>query len=163
MTKDLPLVSVIVPAYNAERFIEDTIASVLAQDYSPLELILVDDGSTDNTLDILKKYEHLDQVKILQHINGKNKGVSTTRKLGIDHANGKFIAFLDADDLFFPSKISKEVEILLEDPSLVLVHSNASILNETGHSFKDEFRFDVTDQPYDYKAHPNWLTLKSYL
>lgn len=158
MKQDLPLVSVVVPAYNAEKFIEDAIASVLMQDYANIELLLIDDGSSDNTFNILKKHEDGERVKVLQHDHGENRGVSKTRKLGIDHANGEFIAFLDADDLFFPLKISKQVQVLLSDTSLVVVHSNAFLINETDYDFKNEFKFDVKDQPYDYKEHSNWLT-----
>lgn len=157
MKQDLPLVSVIIPAYNAGNFIEDTIASVLNQDYANIELLLIDDGSTDNTFNLIKKYEDGLRIKALQHDSGKNMGVSKTRKLGLDHANGKFIAFLDADDLFYPLKISKQVQVLLKDPSLVLVHSTASLINETHYDFQNEFKFDIRDQPYDYKDHPNWL------
>lgn len=94
MTEEL--ISIIVPAYNASKYIEKCLNSILSQTYKNFEIIVVNDGSTDNTLDILKKCsEQSDKIKIVAQ---KNKGVSAARNNGLEHAKGQYIAFVDADD-----------------------------------------------------------------
>ena len=95
--------SVVIPAYNAEKFIDDAIQSVLGQTYTDYELIVVDDGSTDKTPLIVKGYEN--SVRCIQQ---ENKGLSAARNTGIEHATGKWVAFLDADDTWHAEKLSKQ-------------------------------------------------------
>ncbi len=115
----MPKVSVVIPAYNAERFVAKAIDSVLNQTYRDYEIIVVDDGSTDNTLEVLKSYG--DKVR---YVRQSNKGASAARNTGIRHANGKYIAFLDADDVWFSQKLEKQVKVLDERPEFGLVYSN---------------------------------------
>lgn len=103
----LPLVSVIIPAYNSECYIADAIDSILQQDYPVLEIWVVDDGSVDNTQAIVRGYG--DQVQL---VTQQNKGSAAARNLGILHAHGKYIAFLDADDVWRKDKISLQVDAL---------------------------------------------------
>jgi glycosyltransferase involved in cell wall biosynthesis len=98
-----PLVSVIIPTYNRGWIVQEAVDSVLAQDFSDYELIVVDDGSDDNTPEILKAYGR--QITILHQ---PNKGVSAARNRGIAAAAGRFIAFLDSDDLWLPKKPGSE-------------------------------------------------------
>lgn len=105
-----PLVSIIMPAYNAARYIKETIESVLTQSYSNWEMIIVDDGSTDNIAEIIKEYSEKDAR--IQYIYQTNKGQSSARNRGIKEAQGKYIAFLDADDLFLPAKLEEQVKFL---------------------------------------------------
>ncbi|MGB3294833.1 MAG: glycosyltransferase family 2 protein, partial [Phormidesmis sp.] len=101
----LPLVSVIVPTYNAEAFIAKTLASVLAQTYRHLEVLVVDDGSSDRTPSIVKAMaEQYPRITLLQQPNG---GVAIARNAGIKKAQGEFIAPIDADDLWHPEMIEK--------------------------------------------------------
>ena len=102
-----PLVSVIIPACNSERYIADAIDSVLQQDYPALEIIVVDDGSADNTRNIVRGYG--DKVRLESQ---KNKGSAAARNLGIANAHGKYIAFLDADDVWCKHKIRLQVDEL---------------------------------------------------
>ncbi|MGI8668594.1 MAG: glycosyltransferase family 2 protein, partial [Aridibacter sp.] len=102
-----PLVSVIIPAYNAEQFISQTIESVLGQTLKDFEIVVVDDGSTDETAGIAESYGA--PVRCIRKTNG---GVSRARNTGIEHAVGKYIAFLDADDLWEPTKLEKQVALL---------------------------------------------------
>lgn len=157
MKQDLPLVSVIIPAYNAGNFIEEAIASVLNQNHANIELLLIDDGSTDNTLDIIKKYEDGIGIKALQHDSGKNMGVSKSRKLGFDHAKGEFIAFLDADDIFYPEKLKEQLEVFSRYKEVILVHSKVEILNETKSNFNNEFALSDKDEIYNLYQDDNWL------
>jgi glycosyltransferase involved in cell wall biosynthesis len=118
------LVSVIVPFFNSERFIQETIASVFAQTYDRWELLLVDDGSTDRSQTIAKNFEreYPDRIRYLQHANRQNHGCSASRNLGIDNARGEYIAFLDADDVWLPDKLSRQVNILESQPAAAMVY-----------------------------------------
>lgn len=103
-----PLVSVTIPAYNAERFIAQTLASVLAQTYQRFEVLVVDDGSKDDTAAIVRKYLERDgRIHLLQQ---PNSGVAAARNLGIERSHGEFIACLDADDIWYPHHLIKQVE-----------------------------------------------------
>ncbi|KPQ13227.1 MAG: Glycosyltransferases involved in cell wall biogenesis [Algoriphagus marincola HL-49] len=105
------LVSVITPVHNSYELVEETIQSVLNQTFKDWELILIDDKSSDNGLQILKKYEKLDpRIRLLE--NSKNKGAALTRNRGIEAAKGRFIAFLDSDDLWEPTKLERQLEFM---------------------------------------------------
>ena len=101
------LVSIIVPVYNCKPYLEDCIQSVLAQDYGNLELLLIDDGSTDGSGQICDQYAHYDKLRV---IHQKNQGVSATRNTGIRLASGDLILFLDSDYTIEPSIVSTMVE-----------------------------------------------------
>jgi glycosyltransferase involved in cell wall biosynthesis len=111
----IPQVSVIIPTYNRGRIIEEAVDSALAQDYKDFELIVVDDGSTDNTSEILASYG--DDISVFFQ---KNKGVSAARNRGITEASGQFIAFLDSDDLWLPQKLSTQVEFFRQRPDALI-------------------------------------------
>ena len=115
ITKRNPLVSVIIPTYNRGWIIKEAIDSILAQDYTEFELIVVDDGSTDHTSDVLDSYG--DDIKVLFQ---KNKGVSAARNRGIAEASGKFIAFLDSDDLWLPQKLTVQIEFFNQTPDALI-------------------------------------------
>jgi glycosyltransferase involved in cell wall biosynthesis len=117
-----PLVSIIIPAYNAGKYITETIDSVIEQTYINWELIIVNDGSADNTLSIIENYSAKD--KRIAFISKQNTGVSDTRNTGIERAKGEFIAFLDADDVWLPSNLEMKVRLLEENGSIDYVFSN---------------------------------------
>jgi glycosyltransferase involved in cell wall biosynthesis len=106
-----PLVSVVIPAFNAERFLGETIESVLAQDYEPIEIVVVDDGSTDGTSEVAGSYG----VRCLRTQNG---GQAAARNAGVAAARGELVAFVDADDLWEPGKLSRQVGHLIAHPEL---------------------------------------------
>jgi glycosyltransferase involved in cell wall biosynthesis len=118
------LVSVIIIFLNAERFIEEAIESVLQQTYTAWELLLVDDGSTDSSTQIARRYaERLPgRVHYLEHDGHANLGMSASRNLGIRHARGEFIAFLDADDVWLPHKLEEQVAILNAHPQAAMLY-----------------------------------------
>src|SRR5205085_5855032 len=101
-----PLVSVLIPCFNGGRFIEETLRSVLSQDYGRLEVIVVDDGSTDNSVAVVKQFPN---VKLIQQAN---TGVTIARNVALAHSHGDFIQYLDADDLLSADKISRQVRRL---------------------------------------------------
>lgn len=109
---NMPLISVIVPTYNYSNFVEKCINSVLEQTYQKIEVIVVDDGSTDDTLTVLQKFE--DRVLIYSQ---ENMGVSAARNAGMQLAKGEYIAFLDADDWWAPSKVEKQMIAMIKSKS----------------------------------------------
>ena len=126
---DAPLVSVIIPAYNAERFIARTLESVLNQTYQNIEVLVVDDGSSDRTPEIVHHFAEIDARIILFHQS--NAGVAAARNLAIQHAKGEFIAPLDADDIWYPTNLEKQVQCLAQaDASVGLVYSWSTDINE---------------------------------
>lgn len=118
----LPLVSVIVPNYNYSNYLNQCIDSILSQDYPRIEIIVVDDGSTDDSLEVLKKYAN--EVKV---ISTSNCGVNHARNLGLDASLGEMVAFCDSDDWWEASKISSQVNVLLGNIDLSLVYCGISI------------------------------------
>lgn len=120
-----PLVSVIMPTYNHARFIGEAIDSVLNQTYSNLELIIIDNYSEDNTEEIVMSY-HDESTKYLKF---RNHGViAASRNYGIMHAQGDYIAFLDSDDLWKPTKVEKQVQFLGKNQNIFLVYSRYSVI-----------------------------------
>jgi len=107
------LVSIIVPVYNSEKFIYDTIKTVTDQTYENWELLLVDDYSTDKSAEIIKEYQQKDK-RIKLFFNSKNSGPAISRNKGIEESRGRYIAFLDADDLWEPKKLEKQVAFMQE-------------------------------------------------
>jgi len=121
-----PLVTVIIPTYNRGWIIQEAIDSVLDQDFNDYELIVVDDGSEDNTLEILEAYGKA--IKVLQQ---GNRGVSAARNRGIEEATGRLIAFLDSDDLWLPKKLSTQVKFF-ENNADALINQTQEIWNRNG-------------------------------
>jgi glycosyltransferase involved in cell wall biosynthesis len=114
METQLPRVSVVTIFLNAERFLEEAIESVLAQTHPSWELLLVDDGSTDASTAIARQYvdRHRHHIRYFEHTAHANRGMSASRNLGIAHARGEFIAFLDADDTYRPEKLERQTSLL---------------------------------------------------
>lgn len=124
-----PLVSAVIIFLNGERFIGEAIESVLAQAYANWELLLVDDGSTDGATAIARSYAERfpDRVRYLEHDGHANRGMSASRNLGIRHARGEFIAFLDADDVWLPNKLADQVPMLVSRPQVAMLYGRTHI------------------------------------
>lgn len=118
-----PLVSIVMCFYNEEKFLTEAVESVLAQDYNNWELLIVDDGSSDASSDIARKYQqrYPGRIFYLEHDHHVNRGLSASRNLGISQADGELIAFIDADDVWHPSKLSRQVGILQKHPGVTVV------------------------------------------
>ena len=106
---NMPLVSILMPAYNSERFIGEAIDSILNQSYTNFELIIFDDGSSDGTRKVIESYNDSRIVKVL---SDKNYGVVKARNEMIDRAKGKYIALMDADDIADPTRLETQIEVL---------------------------------------------------
>ncbi len=126
------LISIILPAYNAERTLAESVDSVLAQTYDKIELVIIDDGSTDGTRTIAEYYAQKDcRVKVL--CNEVNIGVLKTRMRGVRSAVGQWIAFIDSDDLWDPDKLKKQMEII-QKTGCVLAYSGSGYIRADGSS-----------------------------
>lgn len=125
-----PVVSAVIPAYNASLFLPEAIESVLSQTFTNFELLVVDDGSTDNTASIVKQYSQKDsRVKLFSQTN---QGVSFSRNLGVELAQSKYVAFLDADDRWLPDKLAAHVEYLENNPQVGISFSRVKFIGSDG-------------------------------
>ncbi len=125
-----PLVSVIIPNYNYARYLPQALDGVLAQTYPHIEIIVVDDGSNDGTIAVLHSYG--ERIRWFQH---QRQGVSTARNSGVHESRGELVAFLDADDVWLPMKVERQVQRFLEDPELGLVHCGWEAIDQVGSRF----------------------------
>jgi glycosyltransferase involved in cell wall biosynthesis len=125
-----PLVSVIIPTYNRELFIAEAIESALAQTYRNTEIIVVDDGSTDRTAEIVDAYR--DSVRYYRQ---DNKGPAAARNLGIHLSNGQYIAFLDSDDRWLPEKLSMQMELMHKNPSAGMIGCGEHCIDARGNRY----------------------------
>ncbi len=126
----MPYVSVVMPAYNAEKTISEAIESVLNQTFTDFELIILNDCSRDDTENIINKY--ISDVRIIYVKNEKNLGVSETRNKGIDRAKGKWIAFLDSDDIWKEDKLQKQIELLQKEREATLCYTGSAFIDSEG-------------------------------
>lgn len=116
MTSTNSLISIIIPVYNCEQYLEEALESVLNQNFKPLDIIVIDDGSTDRSLSIAESY--VPQIRVFQQ---PNLGAAEARNNGIKNANGDFLAFLDSDDVWLTDKLSSQIELFTENPNLDMV------------------------------------------
>ena len=139
-----PEVSIILPSYNYENYIGKTIDSVLNQSYPNWELIIIDDSSMDNSLDVIKRYKD----KRIHLFTQKNKGVSSTLNRGIRNSNGKYICFLDADDKYHPDKLDAQVEYM--NSGFDIVTTQVQVIDDKDEESPIE-HFKMTWNLYDKK------------
>jgi glycosyltransferase involved in cell wall biosynthesis len=164
MSTEYPLVSVIVPYFNAERFLRETVESVFSQTYKDWELLLVDDGSTDGSAGIALEYagKYKDRVRVLEHPGHVNAGLPRTRNLGLGQCRGKYVALLDADDVWFPNKLEEQVEILESEPEAAMVYGVSeywySWLGGT-HDRQSDYKTELGVKPNSMVNPPMLLTL----
>jgi glycosyltransferase involved in cell wall biosynthesis len=140
------LVSVIIPVYNGGQYLADAIGSVLSQTCRPVEIIVVDDGSTDNSAEIAQSYARV------HYFYQPNQGVSVARNTGIAAAEGDFIAFLDADDQWPADKLTRQVDFLLENPEVGYVVTHQRILLEQDAPIPSRFKIELL-----HKDHPGFV------
>lgn len=143
----MPLVSIIAPCYNAEKYLDLAIASIYAQSYRNFEVIIVDDGSTDRSIEML---EALQKVHGFQLYRQANQGVSAALNHGLQHARGKYVSTPDLDDIMLPNSVAVRVAYLEEHPDAGLVGANSRYIDPEGKVLKDEprkhpSRYDFAD------------------
>ena len=137
-----PLVSIITPVYNGKQYLSEAIESALAQTYQNFELLIVNDGSTDNSKVIITS--SLCDPKI-RYFEQQNAGVAAARNLALRNANGKYIGFLDQDDLWLPDKLSTQIEFLETNQEIAFVHSRQSYIQADGTPIADYPKDWVSD------------------
>jgi len=127
-SSNFPKVSIITPSYNQGRFLEASILSVLEQDYPNLEYIVVDGGSKDESVEIIKKY----QERLSWWVSEKDKGHADALNKGFSHATGEILAWLNSDDIYFPSAVSEAVSILTGQQNVGMVYGDADLIDDAG-------------------------------
>lgn len=163
--KDKPLVSIVIPVHNGQEYIKESIDSCLNQTYDNIEIIVVDDKSTDNTLNILKEYG--DSITVIPV--EKQNGLGNVLNIGIRASKGQYIARMDADDVMYPTRIQKQLEYMQKNPNCVAVGGQIDIINKDGE-IVDHREYAVEDkdikknmflfQPF---AHPAVMLRRSTL
>lgn len=149
------LVSVVVPSFNGERFISQTIKSILEQDYPGLELIIVDDGSSDRSADIVSSFK---DSRLRFYINRRNQGIAKTRNIALDKVRGEYVTFFDHDDIMLPKAISKRVEFLKQNQKAqavfgyteAVINSHNKVIHK--HPFQHEYLLQKTGIDYCRKV-----------
>lgn len=124
-----PLVSIVMPAYNAEKYIREAVESILGQSYKNIELIIVDDGSNDNTLEMIKTFK---DKRLFVFVNDKNRGISYTTNRGLKKSNGKYIALMDDDDIAERDRIKIQVDHLEADPQIDILGGRTTYIDGQG-------------------------------
>lgn len=122
---NIPLVTVFIPVYNSENYIADTLKSIIEQSYTMLEILIIDDGSTDDTVQVIKTFTDK-RIRLLK--NNKNMGIPYTRNRGLKEAKGKYLAIMDSDDISEKNRISKQVEFLEANSQIDVLGSYYSIV-----------------------------------
>ena len=142
-----PLVSAITIFLNGEQFIEEAIASICAQTYDNWELLLVDDGSSDKSTQIARRYaaQCPGKIRYLEHRGHQNRGMGASRNIGVVHAKGEFIAFLDADDVWMPNKLAEQVALAQAYPEAAMLYGRTLIWHSWTNKPEDENRDSVLD------------------
>ncbi|MDX1589792.1 MAG: glycosyltransferase [Oleiphilaceae bacterium] len=153
-----PRVSVLIPAYNREPYILAAIDSVLSQDYAPLELIVIDDGSTDGTYPLLQEQSRLGRIRLLSHPGHANRGQSASLNLGLRAATGDYLAILDSDDLFAPGKLTEQVGFLEKNPGVGMVYGYGHAVDAAGH-----FLYALPGAHHEEPGDPCRLLLDCYM
>jgi len=139
-----PLVSVLMPAYNAEKYIREAIESILSQTYKNFELIIINDCSTDSTKKIIQKYAKKESRLVLIN-NEENLKISKTLNKGLELAKGKYIVRMDADDWSYPDRIEKQVKLMEDNPELVLSSGQMEIC-DCEMNIKNKSNFPITNE-----------------
>lgn len=153
-----PLISVIIPAFNRAPFIVDALESVFVQNYPSIEIIVVDDGSSDGTYDLLKQQNDSGKIKLLTHPNRANLGQSASLNLGLRVAKGDFISILDSDDMFADGKLNDQSEFLQLHPDVGMVYGQGHAVDAGG-----KFLFEIPAKGHSESGDPNQLLLDCYM
>lgn len=161
-----PKVSCIIIVYNGEKFLNEAVESVIAQSFADWELLIVDDGSTDSSLEIAQRFAQTfpNIIRSLHHADGGNHGMSATRNLGLSHARGDYVAFLDADDVWLPNKLMVQVAVLDAQPGVGATYGRALIWHswEGGTAKEADFFYELGVTP-DHTYYPPTLLLSQLL
>jgi glycosyltransferase involved in cell wall biosynthesis len=149
-----PLVSVIIPCYNGETYLAEAIESALMQTYQPVEIIVVDDGSTDNSPVIAQKFP-------VRYIRQQNRGLTATRNLGIQQSKGDYLVFLDADDRIRPEAIETGLSVMLQRPECAMVIGDHVFISHNGAHLRDSHKRCLHASHYEALLRSNFIEMIS--
>src|SRR5215469_3696643 len=130
---DTELVTVIVPTYNMAHYLPQSVQSALGQSYANLEVQIVDDGSTDETAAVVRRWERDPRVRVHRQVNS---GLSAARNSGISLARGEFVALLDADDVWMPDKLARQMPLFRGQPEVGVVYSDYQMVDDSGEALR---------------------------
>jgi glycosyltransferase involved in cell wall biosynthesis len=148
----------LIPSYNRKTYISETIESVLTQIYDSVELIIVDDGSTDGSFEFLRELAEVGSIQLFSHPNRENLGQAASINLGLKHARGDYIAVLDSDDKFAADKLEVQVAYLEANPEVGMVYGQGQAIDADGN-----FLFKIPDDKHVEPGDPNRLLLDCYM
>ncbi len=155
----MPYFSIIIPAYNAIKYLPETLESVLKQTFTDFEVVIIDDGSDDNIIEWATGIKD-SRVKL---ISQENQGVAAARNLGINQTIGKYIAFIDADDLWEVSKLEKQFHCLQNNPSVGLVHTEMMLIDDNSQSLGRKFTSNVEGNALKQLLEKNTIVTSSVI
>ena len=150
-----PLLTVLMPVYNAEKFLDESINSILSQTYSEFEFLILDDASTDNSLKIIKAYAREDK-RIKVFVNQKNQQEAKCRNILLKNSRTEFIAWMDADDVSLPVRLQTQIDFLKQNPSVDVVSSRVSFFGYKSH-LRKEFLSNSQEFLLDHQIKSNFL------
>ena len=150
----LTLVTAAIPTYNRARFLDGALESIFAQTFRDFEVLVVDDGSTDETPSVLARYD--DQIRVVRQ---ENRGRAAARNRAVREARGRYVSFLDSDDRWLPEKLARHVPVLEADPKAAMVHGHIDVIAEDGESLGEETR---RHRALFSAAHRNGVTYAGY-
>jgi len=158
MNKENPLVSVVMPAYNAEKYLSEAIESILNQTFKDFEFIIIDDGSTDRTWEIIQEFSKKDK-RIIALKNEKNLNIAESRNRGVEVARGSYIATMDSDDVAIPDRLNYQYSFLESNSDIAVSIGNINVINEKG-VFQYFREYPITDSQirskvYRFNPFPN--------
>ena len=130
MGASVELISIIMPSYNCEKWIKETLACVQNQTYTNWELVITDDASTDNTVELIKQEQKTDS-RIKLYVSDKNQGAGKTRNNSLSHCQGRYIAYFDSDDLWTPEKLEHQLNYMKEN-SIAMCYTDYDLVNDEG-------------------------------
>lgn len=152
------LVSVIMPIYNAEKYLSDTLNSIFSQDYKDIEIVLVDDCSKDNSANIIMEYQK-EHPQIVYYLQEKNMGAGAARNKALELAKGQYVAFLDSDDIWLPDKINRQIELMKKTDS-PFSYTAIEMMDEKGETIKGKRKIKETCN-YKYLLHNTIIATSS--
>ncbi|MGC9528715.1 MAG: glycosyltransferase, partial [Limnospira sp.] len=149
----MPVISVVIPVYNGEKTIRETVESVLKQTFTDFELLIIDDGSTDSTPAILSSFTD----PRLQVLSYPNAGLAASRNRGISGATGQYISFIDADDLWTPDKLEAQLQALTNNPEAAVAYSWVDVIDDSSQWVRPGGHLTVNGNAYPYLLLKNFL------
>jgi glycosyltransferase involved in cell wall biosynthesis len=149
-----PLVSFIVASHNYGRYVGTTLASILDQTVQEMDIIVIDDASTDNSLEVIRSF---DDQRIRLHVNETNIGIASTYNKGLSLARGDYITILDADDWIEPGKIEEQLLVFRRNPEIAIVGTYVKVFDDHGRRHPDPFFEQFWNQAHDFNALESWI------